>query len=128
MDAINEMLDKARKACGVDSDNALSKHLGVTRATVSGWRKGKSMPDVVACDKIAKMIGEKPLFVIAQVSEMRAISTAEKAVWRRLASAAIVVLSLLPMVPVSATVRPALTEAGYMHYAKFIVYADDGVT
>lgn len=118
MDAINKMLDKARDACGVDSDNALSKHLGVTRATVSGWRKGKSMPDVVACDKIAKIIGEKPLSVIAKVGELRAISTAEKAVWRRLASAAVVALSLLPLVTIAATKSPTLTTATSMHYAK----------
>jgi transcriptional regulator with XRE-family HTH domain len=115
---ITELLDKAKAACSAKSDNQLAIKLKVSRQAVSGWRHGVSAPDTVTCAKIAEITGIPLARVLGIVGEARAISREEKAVWRRLASAAIVVLSLVQMVPVSAAVRPALTDAAYMHYAK----------
>lgn len=118
METVTELLDQAKKSAGLTSDNQLALHLKVTRTSVSTWRNGRGAPDAVSCAKIAEITGIPLARVLGIVGEARAISREEKAVWRRLASAAIVVVSLLPMVPVSATVRPALTDSSYMHYAK----------
>ena len=118
METIIDLLNEAKKRTSSASDSALARHLKLSRGAVSNWRTGVSQPDTVTCAKIAEITGIPLARVLGIVGEARAISREEKAVWRRLASAAIVVLSLLPMVPVSATVRPALTEAAYMHYAK----------
>lgn len=119
MDAIGELLDKAKSSCSAKTDAELAKRLGITRQSLSAWRQGRAAPDIMPCAKIAEITGIPLARVLGIVGEARAISREEKAVWRRLASAAIVVLSLLPMVPVSATVRPALTDSSYMHYAKY---------
>ncbi|MFD0727056.1 DUF3693 domain-containing protein [Lysobacter brunescens] len=88
-------LAKERSSCTNDSE--LAKRLGVTRASVSNWKCGRNYPDTVACAKIAE-ITEIPLArVLGTVGEARAISREEKAVWRRLASAAALVLMLIPL-------------------------------
>ena len=96
MDTVNALLDRARKARGIESDNALAKVLGVGRAAVSRWRHGLSAPDPVSCAKLADMTGEPLAKVLGIVGEARAVSAAEKQVWRRLAEAAVLALALLP--------------------------------
>ncbi|MBX3711472.1 MAG: helix-turn-helix domain-containing protein [Lysobacter sp.] len=91
---IAELLDAVKKECGVPSDYALAKRLGVSKQSVSNWRTGTNAPDAVACAKMAEITGFPLARVLGIVGEARAISSAEKAVWRRLASAAAVVLSV----------------------------------
>lgn len=92
MNALNILLDKMRETRSLPSDNALSHELGVTRATISNWRHGRNYPDPVACARIAEMTGEPLARVLGIVGEARALSTEEKRVWRRLASAAALAL------------------------------------
>lgn len=87
MDAINKLLDKAKETRSLKTDAALAELLGVDGAAVSNWRKEKNLPDVVHCDKLARICGEDPLKVIARIEEKRARSEAAKTVWRRLAAA-----------------------------------------
>lgn len=94
MSTVTELLDKAKKARSLASDNALAIELGVTRQAVSKWRHGESAPDPVTCARLADMVGEPLQRVLGVVGEARAISAAEKAVWRRLASAAAVLLAV----------------------------------
>lgn len=91
---IGELLDEARKATGARTDTELAKKLGVTANSVSNYRSGYSLPKAAVCERLAKITGKKPLSVIAIVEEQRAISTEDKAVWRRLASAAALLLSV----------------------------------
>lgn len=94
---IGEILDEAKKVTGAASDSELSKKLGLTRNAVSNYRTGVSLPKAAVCEKIAKITGKSPLSVIAAVEELRAISSEDKAVWRRLAAAAFVLLAALPI-------------------------------
>jgi transcriptional regulator with XRE-family HTH domain len=89
---VNILLDNAQKVCGVHSDNALSKVLGVSRQAVSRWRLGLANPDEITCAKLSDMTGIQLSRVLGIVGEQRAISKEAKAVWRRLASAAVVLL------------------------------------
>ncbi len=93
---LQSMLDKAKEKCGAESDNQLSKKLGVSRVAVSSWRHGHRFPDAVTCMKLSEITGIPLATVIGRVGEARAISRDEKAVWRRLASAAAVLLLALP--------------------------------
>ena len=92
MTALNKLLDKAREIRSCPSDAALAKELHVTRGSVSNWRNGVSLPDEVACARLSDMTGEPLAKVLGMVGEARAVSREAKAVWRRLASAAALVL------------------------------------
>ncbi len=88
-----ELLDQAKARAGLSSDSALAAGLGVTKQAVSNWRHGNKLPDAVACEKLAVLSGIPLARVLGIVGEARAISIAEKRVWRKLASAAAVVLA-----------------------------------
>lgn len=111
MDAANKLLDKAVKACSPATARALSEYLGVTESAVSNWRRGKAHPDAVSCERIARLLDLPLAHVLGVVGEARAISSAEKAVWRRLASAACLVLALA-QAPAHAATSAARTGHG----------------
>lgn len=92
MKGINEILDTIKETRSIASDNALAGVLGQSRQNVSNWRRGKSQPDAVACARIAELSGEPLARVLGIAGEARAISREEKAVWRKLASAAALVV------------------------------------
>jgi len=52
-----ELLDAARQHAGIPSDYALAARLGVTRATVSGWRNQRSFPDSTHALALADLAG-----------------------------------------------------------------------
>lgn len=95
MQSIDQLLDAAKKAHGLETDMALAKALGVGRAAVSAWRHGARLPDAVVCATLAGLTGEPLAKVIGIVGEARAISREEKAVWRKLAATAIAALCVL---------------------------------
>lgn len=92
MDKLNKLLDKCREMRSIPSDAALARELHVTRGSVSNWRTGVSLPDEVACARISDLTGEPLGRVLGLVGEARAVSKDAKAVWRRLANAAALVL------------------------------------
>lgn len=89
---VNFLLDQAKQACGVEFDKDLAPRLGVGKTSISNYRKGVSLPDPVVCATLAGLTGLPLAQVIGVVGEARAISTAEKAVWRRLAGTAMFLL------------------------------------
>lgn len=94
---VNLLLDKCIEVCGVNTDSELAAKLRVSKQAVSGWRHGRRLPDAVTCATIAGLTGEPLARVIGVVEEARAISREEKAVWRKLAATA--TLLLLAVVP-----------------------------
>lgn len=92
MHDVNWLLDQAKEATKIETDMALAKALGVGRGAVSGWRHGTRQPDPVACAALAGLTGIPLAKVLGIVGEARAISREEKAVWRKLAATAAVVL------------------------------------
>lgn len=85
---VNFLLDKAKMVCGVEFDKDLAPRLGVKPTSISNYRKGVSLPDPVVCATLAGLTGEPLAKVIGIVGEARAISSDEKAVWRKLAATA----------------------------------------
>lgn len=93
MSAVSTLLDNAIKACSPATGRALAQFLAVEDSAVSNWRHGRALPDPVSCGKIAQLLDMPLAKVLGIVGEARAISMAEKAVWRKLATAACLVLA-----------------------------------
>lgn len=103
MDAVNKMLDKVMQVRSINTDAGLARELHVTRGSVYNWRKGVSLPDEVTCARIADLTGEPLARLLGVIGEARAVSKEAKAVWRRLASAA----ALLLLIGAAGTPSPA---------------------
>lgn len=94
------LLDAAKKAQGFETDMALAKALGVSRSAVSAWRNGQKGPDTVQSAALAGYTGIPLAKVLGIVGEARAISAKEKAVWRKLAaSAALLLVGVIGVAP-----------------------------
>jgi len=88
MHTISDLLDAIKQTRNIETDSALASALGVSRQTVNNWRQGRNTPDAVACATIAGLSGQPLNVVIGIAGEQRAVSREEKAVWRKLASSA----------------------------------------
>lgn len=115
MELENKLLDTVREKCGIPSDNALSKKLGVTRALVSGWRLDRyAIPD----ERIAEMCAMADLdgpWWIAEIHAAKAQSRVERKLWRamadRLSAAAAVVALVALSMPGLANAKTAQIQA-----------------
>lgn len=94
LESLDSLLDGIKTARSVTTDMALAELLGVSRATVSNWRHSRNLPDPVQCGRIADLAAVPLARVLGIVGEARAISREEKAVWKRLASAAALFMGL----------------------------------
>lgn len=98
MNAVNNLLDKAKKRCSYASDLALAERIGVSRQQVSQWRQGKNpMSD----DRVAQVavIAKEPVeYWMVTVRAEQSEGQAAK-VWsslaRRLATSAAALFVLL---------------------------------
>ena len=79
-------LDRAKACAGNVSDYRLAKLIGVTPATVSGWRSGHRAPDGRSIVKLCEISRDDPDQVAAEIQVMRSASDEEAALWRRVAS------------------------------------------
>ncbi|MFA8564847.1 DUF3693 domain-containing protein [Xanthomonas campestris pv. campestris] len=82
MDTINKLLDTARKACLRDSDNSVALSLGVSRNSVSVWRKGGKITDAHLMALIDLAQADPALAV--KVREEEAGSAVERKAWSAL--------------------------------------------
>lgn len=116
MSTIDELLDAAKEATKSGNDTELAKALGIRPAAVSNYRRGVSLPNAVVCATLAGLTGTPLAKVLGVVGEARAISSDEKAVWRRLAATAMTLLigvGLASPGDVQAAVRANITATYY---------------
>ena len=59
-----EWIDRAKKAAGIESDYGIAKALGISRATVSNYRRNQGMLDEECAIQVAEVIGLKPEAVL----------------------------------------------------------------
>ncbi|HWK52872.1 MAG TPA: DUF3693 domain-containing protein [Hyphomicrobiales bacterium] len=123
MNTLNKLLDKARKMCERDSDNALAIQIGVTRATVSKWRKGGN----IAPEQLARLIDlaqADPAIAVLVMQEQEAGPAEHRmwsAVWDRLSPVTTVIgvaLMILPAINPAAVVsqtEQSASNQGIMH-------------
>lgn len=76
-----QYLDEVRERLQLPSDYAAAKALGVTRAAVSKYRLGHSLPDDLVCARIAEILGVETLEVIAAINYQRSKSDDARALW-----------------------------------------------
>jgi transcriptional regulator with XRE-family HTH domain len=67
-----ELLDAMRQELGGVSDYRVAIELGVTRATVSSWRQGKTKIGDEFTDKVAEILNLPPGYVLCAVNAERA--------------------------------------------------------
>lgn len=79
MNTLNRVLDHAKQACNLPSDNALAERIGVSRSAVSLWRKGRPITEIHLANLIA-LAGVDPEMAVKVLAE-QATTKAEKAVW-----------------------------------------------
>lgn len=129
MSTVDGLLDAAKKAVNASNDTELAKALGIRPAAVSNYRRGVSLPNAVVCATLAGLTGEPLAKVLGIVGEARAISSDEKAVWRKLAATAMGVLlfigASLPHEAKASTIN-ALQESHTIHYAKYRAWTFSG--
>ena len=66
-------------------DAAVARHLGISRASVSEWRKGKTAPSPEHARVIAGLLGRNPGEVMAEAIAYRAKDTETIKAWERIA-------------------------------------------
>lgn len=115
MKTISDLLDRIKQLRNLETDSALATALGVSRQTVNNWRQGRNTPDAVACATIAGLSGEPLNVVIGIAGEQRAVSREEKAVWRKLAATA--TLLLAGMLGAAHTPARAAPDGSGLHFA-----------
>lgn len=88
MNNTNKLLDNYKKVCLLASDNAAAERLGLTRATLSGWRHGKSHANAEAVERMCIAIGAPVRSWLPLIEAERARTPADRKVWLRLAGGA----------------------------------------
>lgn len=83
METINTLLDEAKNAANLDSDNKLAIAMKVTRTTISYYRHGKSAPDIYVMNRLAEMTGRKLEEVVAIIKIQTEPDGARKEYWKR---------------------------------------------
>ncbi|MES2249225.1 MAG: hypothetical protein V4645_18235 [Pseudomonadota bacterium] len=85
MQTTKQLIAKAKKAQGIESDYRLAQVLGVVNSAVTNWQAGRSSPDDVMAAKLAEMAGQDPLAVIAELHAARAKTPDAKQLWMKMA-------------------------------------------
>ncbi len=60
-----ELIDKAKKKQGLDTDNKLAIAMNLARQHVSNWRTGKAAPEAHAAVLLARLVDMPPMVAIA---------------------------------------------------------------
>lgn len=86
MQTIDQLLDRAKKAQGIESDYRLAQLLEVSKNAITNYRHGKSRPDDEVALRLAALIDRDPASVIAELHAERAKTPEVRAMWLRMAN------------------------------------------
>jgi len=56
----NQLIDAAKTAANIRTDNALGPHIGLTNSAANVWRRGKALPSEKAVFELCKLANEDP--------------------------------------------------------------------
>lgn len=98
MKAVRHYMDEAADRGIVKNDSDLAHRLGVTRQSVSAWRKGDAAPNEDQAAALADLLGKPE--VMPECAAARAKTPQARAMWERLAKVASMAtaFSVLPFV------------------------------
>lgn len=110
MTALNTLLDAARLAKGIASDNALGEALGISGQAVNNWRHGRTAIASKHLDALVEMAGPSSAEIALRVIAEQAAGRKARAAWESLldrlkaaAIAGVVAVALLPQMAHAAT-------------------------
>lgn len=98
MPGLDALLDNARKARSLSSDNALAAHFGLHRQAVSKWRNGEAWPSKEHIEALAELAGMDAGEWLLRVDYLRSDGGVRRSygkLMKRLGIAAIVLTPLL---------------------------------
>lgn len=93
---IQQRLDDIKARNGLQSDYKLALYLGIGETALSNYRKGRSLPDADAAEKIAAACGEELALILIEIEAQRAKTVAGKAGWSAAAALTATALRRLP--------------------------------
>lgn len=86
MFSIADLLDSAMANAHIESDYRLSKILGISRAAVSLYRVGKTLPNESVIAQLCALSGDDPGVIVAQIQAARSKSPEAKTMWFAIAA------------------------------------------
>lgn len=86
MNTVQKLLDRAKQVSHIPSDYALAKSMELERATISGYRTGRTKPDTYAIYRLAELAHVDKDAAVAQVEAERAKTEAQRKYWQSLVS------------------------------------------
>lgn len=99
----------ARKLAAPDAppltDYALAEQLGVTRAAMSNYQRGRDHPGEAVQLRMAELLGERPEFVMTCIAATKARTPAGRRAWLRAAAASIMQSPWQPVQAIDAQIR-----------------------
>lgn len=84
--SVPDLLDRAKRGAGIESDYALAKLMGTHKANVSVWRNEKSAPDERAILKLCELSGDDPVDVAIEIQSSRAANDEAMDLWGRVSA------------------------------------------
>lgn len=132
MQTTKQLLDRAKKAQGIESDYKLAQTLGVVQTAVTNWRSGRSHPDDERAARLAELAGQSAEIVVAELHAERAKTPETRQLWMRMAMqlrtaggavaatalSATLLIAGAPTQARAATPSPASDSASTVHYVK----------
>ena len=114
------LLDKYKKACSIESDNACAVALGVSRQAVSKWRHGENHPEVDVIERMCEATSEPFAHWVHMIEADRARSPAARKAWLRLAQVAASIIAVYTAIRFGANAHEMMAFAPFacIHYAK----------
>ncbi|NSL54909.1 helix-turn-helix domain-containing protein [Uliginosibacterium aquaticum] len=85
MKPIYMYMDEAIEMGAVKNDSELAAKLGLSRASVSAWRNGKTAPDDEQAIALARLIGKPEIELMAEAAAHRAKTSEARTYWERIA-------------------------------------------
>lgn len=85
MQTTKQLLDRAKKAQGIESDYRLAQVLGVAKTAITNYRSGRNHPNDEIAARLADLAGQDPSSVIAELYAERAKTPAVRDIWLRMA-------------------------------------------
>jgi len=99
-------MDEAQDIGAVKNDAELAKKLGISRASVSEWRSGKSTPNDDQAVKLAEVLGKDAGELLAECGAARAKTNATRQAWERVAARMAMSITLCALI-----IHPSKSEA-----------------
>lgn len=112
-------MDEAQDIGAVKNDAELAKKLGISRASVSEWRAGKSTPNDDQAVKLAELLGKDAGELLAECGAARAKTPATRQAWERIAARMAISITLCVC-----AIHPSQSEASQGRDAYNLLFSE----